>query len=42
VLRETLLKQKHAAVWTAYVDHLKGRAQREGALDVHNDLLAPG
>ena len=41
-LRETLLKQKHAAVWTAYVDHLKGRAQREGALDVHNDLLAPG
>ena len=41
-LRETLLKQKHAAVWTAYVDHLKERAQREGALDVHNDLLPPG
>src|SRR5881397_3723262 len=41
-LRETLQRQKHEAVLTAYMSYLKERAQREGALDVHGDALPRG
>jgi hypothetical protein len=36
-LRTTLLQQKRQAAATAYLDHLKERAHREGTLEVYGE-----
>ena len=41
-LHDSLLQQKRQAVLTAYMDYLKERAHREGALDIFGDKPAPG
>jgi len=41
-LEDSLLQQKREAILTAYVDFLKQRAQREGALKVEDDALTRG
>jgi peptidyl-prolyl cis-trans isomerase D len=41
-LKETILQQKRNAALTAYMAHLKQRAQREGTLEVRTDALVPG
>ncbi len=41
-LRTTVLQQKRQAAVTAYVDYLKDRAHREGALEIFGDKLARG
>jgi hypothetical protein len=41
-IRENLLQQKRNAALTAYMEHLKQRAQREGTLEVRTDALGPG
>ncbi|HJQ84469.1 MAG TPA: SurA N-terminal domain-containing protein [Candidatus Binatia bacterium] len=41
-LRKLILQQKRQAVLAAYVDHLKERASREGALEIYGDKLARG
>jgi peptidyl-prolyl cis-trans isomerase D len=41
-LRESMLTQKRTATLSAYIDFLKERAQKEGALDVRADALGRG
>jgi peptidyl-prolyl cis-trans isomerase D len=41
-LRDSLLQQKRQRVQAAYMDYLKQRAQREGALEVRADALTRG
>jgi isopentenyl phosphate kinase len=41
-IKDTLLQQKRNATLSAYMDHLKQRAQREGTLEVRGDALGPG
>ncbi|HZR80848.1 MAG TPA: SurA N-terminal domain-containing protein [Candidatus Binatia bacterium] len=41
-LRESTLQQKRGSVMTAYIDYLKERATREGALEVRPDALGRG
>ena len=41
-LKETILQQKRNAALTAYMAHLKQRAQREGTLEVRTEALVPG
>ncbi|MFN8543812.1 MAG: peptidylprolyl isomerase [Candidatus Binatia bacterium] len=41
-LRDSLLQQKRAGLLQAYMDFLKERAQRDGALEVRQDVLARG
>jgi peptidyl-prolyl cis-trans isomerase D len=41
-LRTTLMQQKRQAVVSAYMDHLKERAHREGALEIVADKLGRG
>jgi hypothetical protein len=41
-LRKTLLQQKKQATLTAYIDYLKDRAHRDGALEIFGDKLARG
>jgi peptidyl-prolyl cis-trans isomerase D len=41
-LKETMLQQKRNAAITAFLAHLKQRAQREGTLEVRTDALGPG
>jgi hypothetical protein len=41
-LRTSLLQQKKNAAVTAYMDYLKERAHREGALEISSDKLGRG
>jgi len=41
-LRTTLLQQKRQATVTAYLDHLKERAHRDGTLQIFGDKLERG
>ncbi len=41
-LRTTLLQQKQQETLQAFIDHLKERAQQDGALAVHSDAVAEG
>ena len=41
-IRDTLIKQRREAALSSFMNHLKERAAREGALTVHGDAVDRG